>query len=158
MTREHGPQAKTRPHTPTSSDGWDFESQSEGDLPTQHRWHYNRGTVVGFVVFVLVIGAFAIPESAPPLTAMAAMVYRFGQRVHSHAQHHTYTAIAHLRGTPQQCVALPEPLFKSASTTFRAKIRGALGLACDSPVVSAMHWLQHEVSGLQLPMFDCRLE
>lgn len=118
-------QAKSRPHTPSGSDGWDYESQSEGDLPTQQRWHYNRGTVVGFVVFVLVIGAFAIPESAPPLTAMAVMMYRFGQRVHSHAQHHTYTAIAHLRGTPQQCVALPEPLFESASSTLRAKIRGA---------------------------------
>ena len=93
-------------------------------MPTRHRWHYNRGTVVGFVVFVLVIGAFAIPESAPPLTAMATMLYQFGQRLHSHFQHHTYTAIAHLRGTPQQCVARPEPLFQSATSALRVEIRG----------------------------------
>ena len=117
-------QAKSRPHTPTSSDGWDFESQSDGDAAVRHRWHYNRGTVVGFVVFVLVISAFAIPESAPPLTAMATMVYHFGERLHSHAQHHTYTAIAHLRGTAQQCVARPEPLFQSAISALRVEIRG----------------------------------
>jgi len=128
-------QAKSRPHTPTSSDGWDFESQSDGDAAAvRHRWHYNRGTVVGFVVFVLVISAFAIPESAPPLTAMASMVYQFGRRLHSQAQHHTYTAIAHLRGTPQQCVARPEPLFEAAISALRVEIRGVCCICLDLPM------------------------
>ena len=125
-------QAKSRPTTPRSSqDGWDAEAQSEGDMPQRHCWHhpvhYNRGTVVGFVVFVLVMSAFAIPESAPPLTAMMYGLYKVGQGLHSHARHHTYKAIAHLRGTPKQCLPRPEPLFGSTSRFARATIRGSHG-------------------------------
>ena len=84
--------------------------------------------MAAFFCFVLVMASFMIPESAPPIAAIATAVWRFGQSVHGLAKHHTYHARAHLYSKTHHCMVLPEPLM-GAKNIKRAAIAGGSCIA-----------------------------
>ena len=127
LSKDDDSQGKSKAYSPASSDDWDpaepaVERQWRGPVPWYRR-RYNRGTAAAFCCFVLVMASFLIPESAPPITAMASAVWQFGQSAHQLTKHQYYHLHLHLHGHDHRCMALPEPLLGTQSIQ-RAAIAG----------------------------------
>ena len=127
-SKDDDSQGKSKAQAADSSEGWESDPGPGQWRPLPwYRRRYNRGTMAAFFCFVLVMASFAIPESAPPLTAIATAVWRFGQSVHQLAKHHAYHAHAHLYSKEHHCMVLPEPLLGAKNI----KLAAIAGVCCN---------------------------